>query len=59
MLDPAPARELPTALLRRLTWITPNETETQELLKTNIEIGDQGSMPRQIAFWLAVLRTFC
>jgi len=41
MLDPAPARELPASLLRRLTWITPNETETQELLKTNIENGDQ------------------
>ena len=43
MLDPAPARELPTALLRRITWITPNETETQELLKTHVENGDQGS----------------
>ncbi len=43
MLDPAPARELPTALLRRVTWITPNETETQELLKTRIENGDQGN----------------
>ncbi|HXM62321.1 MAG TPA: ribokinase [Terriglobales bacterium] len=43
MLDPAPARELATALLRRLTWITPNETETQELLKTKFENNDQGS----------------
>jgi ribokinase len=34
MLDPAPARELPEALLRRVTWLTPNETETVELLKT-------------------------
>jgi ribokinase len=34
MLDPAPARNLSTNLLRRITWITPNETETQELLKT-------------------------
>lgn len=42
MLDPAPARELPTTLLRRVTWITPNETETQELLETRIENGDQG-----------------
>src|ERR1700685_4410546 len=24
MLDPAPARELPTSILRQLTWITPN-----------------------------------
>jgi ribokinase len=42
MLDPAPARELPTALLRSVTWITPNETEAQELLKANFENGDQG-----------------
>ncbi|MGA2857873.1 MAG: ribokinase [Candidatus Sulfotelmatobacter sp.] len=41
MLDPAPARELSGALLRRVCWITPNETETQELLKTNIRNGDQ------------------
>jgi ribokinase len=42
MLDPAPARELSGKLLRRVSWITPNETETQELLKTGIEDGDQG-----------------
>jgi ribokinase len=28
MLDPAPARELPSLLLRRVTFLTPNETET-------------------------------
>jgi len=38
MLDPAPARELPQALLRRVTWLTPNETETAELLKE--DVGD-------------------
>jgi ribokinase len=27
MLDPAPARDLPTELLSRVTWFTPNETE--------------------------------
>ncbi len=27
MLDPAPARQLPTTLLKRLAWFTPNETE--------------------------------
>lgn len=27
MLDPAPATELPDALLRNVTWFTPNETE--------------------------------
>jgi ribokinase len=32
MLDP-PARALPNSLLRRVGWITPNETETAELLK--------------------------
>jgi ribokinase len=41
MLDPAPARELSGKLLRRVSWITPNETETQELLKTDIEDRDQ------------------
>ncbi len=43
MLDPAPARELSGALLCRVTWITPNESETQELLRANFESGDQGS----------------
>lgn len=31
MLDPAPARELPTGLLQVTTWITPNESETRIL----------------------------
>jgi ribokinase len=43
ILDPAPARELSGELLRRVSWITPNETETEELLKTKFENGDQGS----------------
>ncbi len=43
MLDPAPARELPTALLRRLTWITPNETEATELVKAGSENGNHDS----------------
>ena len=34
VLDPAPARELSRRLLSRVTWITPNETETQALLKS-------------------------
>jgi ribokinase len=41
MLDPAPARELPETLLRRLTWITPNETETEELLGMKLEGEEQ------------------
>jgi ribokinase len=43
MLDPAPARELSASLLRRVSWITPNETEAPELLKAGTENGDQGS----------------
>jgi ribokinase len=31
MLDPAPARELSTRLLRQVTFLTPNETETAVL----------------------------
>jgi ribokinase len=42
MLDPAPARELPENLLRKVSWITPNKTETEELLKTKFENSDQG-----------------
>jgi len=43
MLDPAPAHQLPEKLLRKLTWITPNETETRELLKANVANGDEGA----------------
>ncbi len=32
LLDPAPARTLPQELLRCVTWLTPNETETRILL---------------------------
>lgn len=35
MLDPAPARELSRNLLGKVSWITPNETEIKELLKTD------------------------
>ena len=31
MLDPAPARQLPRKLLKRVTYLTPNETETAAL----------------------------
>jgi len=31
MLDPAPARELPSGLLRLIDWITPNESEARTL----------------------------
>lgn len=32
MLDPAPAQDLPASLLRRVTWLTPNEKEACTLL---------------------------
>ena len=32
ILDPAPARPLPRAMLRNVDFLTPNETETQTLL---------------------------
>jgi ribokinase len=43
ILDPAPARPLPAELLRRLTWITPNETEARLLLgaSTNPKAEEQ------------------
>jgi ribokinase len=34
LLDPAPARDLPASLLRRVTWFTPNETEADTLLNS-------------------------
>jgi ribokinase len=40
MLDPAPARDLPSSLLRKLSWITPNETEAGALLPETIEDRD-------------------
>jgi ribokinase len=43
MLDPAPARELSARLLRRLSWITPNETETATLLRIGFDNGDENS----------------
>lgn len=46
MLDPAPARELPSALLKRVTWITPNETEAEALVKSTINKDDEASVFR-------------
>jgi ribokinase len=39
MLDPAPARSLPRALLRNVAWLTPNESEAAALC------GDPTSSP--------------
>ena len=43
MLDPAPARDLPESLLRRITWLTPNETEAHALLANGADIQDSTS----------------
>jgi ribokinase len=41
LLDPAPARELSGSLLRKVTWLTPNETEAESLLGTGeLAAGD-------------------
>lgn len=37
MLDPAPARELSTRLMRQITFLTPNETETAVLCRIRPE----------------------
>ena len=44
MLDPAPARELPASLLNGITWITPNESETEMLVKFAIDKNDNASV---------------
>ena len=44
MLDPAPARELPATLLRKVEWLTPNESETEILLNTAIIRDDDASL---------------
>jgi ribokinase len=41
MLDPAPARKLSPALLRGLTWITPNEVEANALVKSATDDGSE------------------
>jgi ribokinase len=44
MLDPAPARELPSDLLRQVKWLTPNESETRLLCGASAgELDVQGA----------------
>jgi ribokinase len=51
ILDPAPARELPVALLKKVTWITPNESETMTLLgKKGAELGQDAAAQAADAF---------
>lgn len=43
MLDPAPARDLPESLLKNVNWLTPNESETEILVKAKVRGEDQSS----------------
>ncbi|HEX4488737.1 MAG TPA: ribokinase [Terriglobales bacterium] len=43
ILDPAPARALPDSLLRRVDWLTPNETETVALLEKEFAELDEAA----------------
>lgn len=42
VLDPAPAQPLPAALLRNVTWLTPNESEAQNILR---DLGHHSDTP--------------
>jgi ribokinase len=44
VLDPAPARPLPESLLRRVEWLTPNETETCSLLEMSAQELPQNAL---------------
>ncbi len=44
ILDPAPAQELPSALLARCVWITPNETEAAILCGSGHATGDEAEI---------------
>jgi ribokinase len=44
ILNPAPARKLPDELLKRVSIITPNETEAE--LLTGVSVGDEASAVR-------------
>lgn len=43
MLDPAPARDLPSSLLKNVNWLTPNESETEILVKGAVRADDRAS----------------
>jgi ribokinase len=40
MLDPAPAAPLPESVWRRVTWFTPNESETALYVGNDLAVGD-------------------
>ena len=41
MLDPAPAHPLSRELLRRITWLTPNESEAEQLFHRKLDSVDE------------------
>jgi ribokinase len=41
MLDPAPAHPLALELLRRITWLTPNESEAEQLFHRKLDNVDE------------------
>ena len=43
ILDPAPARDLPSSLLKKVNWLTPNEIETEILVKGTVRADDRAS----------------
>ncbi len=47
ILNPAPARKLPVALLKCVDWITPNETEAE--LLTGVKVTDAASAAKAVA----------
>lgn len=47
ILNPAPARKLPAALLRNVDWLTPNETEAE--LLTGVRVTDAESAAKAAA----------
>lgn len=54
MLDPAPAQTLPRALLKRIAWLTPNETEAA-FYAANSSNGSGETGPRMMARHLLAL----
>jgi ribokinase len=48
MLDPAPAQDLPAAVLSRLQWFTPNETEAAFFVAPSLDDSDS-TQPAKVA----------
>lgn len=54
MLDPAPARELPPEILRKVAWLTPNETEARTLAAAAGEQFPATSLNRIAEYFLGL-----